>query len=623
MNHFVRALMTMKYFFLLLISFFPISILSQSEDDNMIISDQQSTYTYMKEDDKVVVKERQAVTYSCVKNVQPVTFYRFYDTNSEITKIRVKGVKASSPEYKTYTKENIFYDDCKVCHLNLHFKETNEVGTVTYEKKYKDVYTFSFINIAENHFIRNKTIRIIVPQWMEIDIAENNFDSGINRTVTLDSKSGNTIYTYYIENQEAYRYEDFMPDYMLAFPVIQIVPRKAVINKKAESYFYSFEHMYKWCKSKADLTDNDHTVIAQLAKEITKDCETGTDKINALLNWVQNNIRYVAFEYGIQGFKPDEAQAVVRKKYGDCKGMSNLLKCLLMAEGFDARLVWINTTESGREWTLPIPSADHMICALNDNNEFHFLDPTVKFMSFGEIAYPIQGKIAMVEDGDHYLMLRTPSFPPSHNRTHLVSRYMIEGERLTGQSELSFSGESKYAMTSSILYTGKTDIGMYLNNFLKRNNPADSILEMEIKGIETGSEKLSISYKDLRPSCVRSFSDELYIDPDVFQDFAMLTIDTLKRKNDYVFPFSEHYVSSIQLVIPEGYRVKDIPQDMEIETDDYEFNIRYTVNDDSILYHREITIKKTTLPKSSFRQWNADIGVLRNAYLRQITLEKI
>ena len=103
----------------------------------------------------------------------------------------------------------------------------------------------------------------------------------------------------------------------------------------------------------------------------------------------------------------------------------------------------------------------------------------------------------------------------------------------------------------------------------------------------------------------------------------MLTIDTLKRKNDYVFPFSEHCVSSIQLVIPEGYRVKNMPSDMEIQTDDYAFSIRYSVNDDHILYHKEITIKKTTLPKSNFRRWNADIGMLRNAYLRQITLQKI
>lgn len=615
--------MTIKYFFLLLISFSPVSLLSQNDDDDMIISDQQSTYTYMMENNKVVVKENQDVTYSRVKNIRPVTFYRFYDINSEITKIRVKGVKASSPRYETYTKENIFYDDSKVCHLNLQFKDKNEVGTVTYEKKYKDVYGFSFINIVENHFIKNKIIRIIVPQWMEIDIVENNFDSGINKSVRVDPKSGDTIYTYHIENQEAYRHEDFMPDYMLTFPTIQIVPRKAIINKRTEEYFYSFEHMYKWCKSKADLTDNDHTGIAELAKEITKDSETGPDKINALLNWVQNNIRYVAFEYGTQGFKPDEAQAVIRKKYGDCKGMSNLLKCMLMAEGFDARLVWINTTESGREWTLPIPSADHMICALHYNDGFHFLDPTVKFMPFGEIAYPIQGKIAMVEDGDHYLMLRTPSFPPSHNRTQMVSQYEIEGSRLAGKSELSFNGEPKYGITSSIRYASKTDVDMYLKNYLKRNNPTDSILEMDIKGIETDSEKLSICYRDLRPSCVRSFSDELYIDPDVFKDFAMLTIDTLKRKNDYTFPFSENYVSSIRLVIPEGYRVKDIPLDMEIQTDDYEFSIRYTVNDDSILYHKEITIKKTILPRSNFRQWNADIGVLRNAYLKQITLEKI
>ncbi|WP_298650174.1 hypothetical protein [uncultured Proteiniphilum sp.] len=69
----------------------------------MIISDQQSTYTYMMENNKVVIKENQDVTYSCVKNIRPVTFYRFYDMNSEITKIRVKGVKASSPGYETYT----------------------------------------------------------------------------------------------------------------------------------------------------------------------------------------------------------------------------------------------------------------------------------------------------------------------------------------------------------------------------------------------------------------------------------------------------------------------------------------------------------------------------------------
>lgn len=613
----------MKYLLLLFIVFLSASLMSQSDEDDMIIDRQQLTYTYIMENNRVIVKENQDVTYLCVKNIRPVTFYRFYNINSEITKIKVKGVSASSPRYEAYTKKNIFYDDERVCHLDLHFKDRNEVGTVTYEKKYKDVYGFTFINIAEEYFIRNKTIRIIVPQWMEIDIAEYNFDSGIDKSAHVDPKSGSTIYTYHIVNRDAWRHEDFMPDYMLAFPVIRVIPRKAVINKKTEEFFHSFEHMYRWCKHKVDMTENDHTVTAQLAGEITKDCKTDEDKIYALLNWVQNNIRYIAFEYGIQGFKPDEAQAVIRKKYGDCKGMSNLLKCLLLAEGFDARLVWINTAESGREWTLPIPVADHMICALNYNNGFHFLDPTVKLMPFGEIAYPIQGKAAMVEDGDHYLMLRTPSFPPSHNRIQLESEYVIAGGRLTGRSELSFSGEPKYAMSYSILYGNKTDTDIYLKNYLKGNNPTDSIMELRVEGMEIGLKSLSLSYKEQRPSCIRSFADELYIDPDIFKDFSTLAVDTLKRKNDYVFPFSQSHQSRVRLIIPEGYRVKDIPPDMEIETEDYHFCIRYIVSDDNILYEKEITIKKTALAKSDFRRWNEHIGMLKNSYVRQIALKKI
>ena len=612
----------MNYYWLLLISFFPISLLSQNMDDDMIISEQQSTYRYVIENNRVVVKENQDILYSCIKNVQPVTFFRFYDINSEITKIRVKGVKASSPKYETYAQENIFYDDSKVCHLTLQFKDRDEVGRVTYEKNYKDPFGFSFINIVEPHFIRNKTIRIIVPQWMEIDIVENNFDRGISSSKSMDPNSGNTIYIYQVENREAYRHEEFMPDYMLTFPSIQVVPRKAVVNKKSEEYFYSFDHMYRWCKSKADMAENDHEVVAHLAKEITKGSETDRDKINALLNWVQNNIRYIAFEYGVQGFKPDEAQAVIRKKYGDCKGMSNLLKCLLQAEGFDARLVWINTTDAGREWKLPIPSADHMICALHHDNEFHFLDPTVKFMPFGEIAYPIQGKMAMVEDGDHYLMLRTPLLPPSHNSIQLVSRYVVEDGRLKGESELSFCGEPKYGITSAIRYTGSADRNIYLKNFLKSNNPTDSIFGLQIQGIEVGSGNLSISYEELRPSSLRSFSDELYVDLDVFKEFAGLVIDTLKRKNDYAFSFCQMIRNRIIIEIPEGYRMKDIPADMEIVTDDYRFSIRYTIEEQSILYQKEITIKNRTLSKSNFLQWNKDIGLLKNAYTRQITLEK-
>lgn len=612
----------MKYYLVSFLFILSLHLFAQSDDDNMIIKNQTCTYTYKQESDNVIVEEKQEIVYSCLKNVQPITFYRFYDLYSEITNIKAKGVNASSPQYETYTRQGIFYADEKVCYLNLDFKKKDEIATVTYQKKYKDVYKFSCINIVENHFVKNKAIQIIVPQWMQIDIVENNFDSRIIKSKNVDAKSGNTIYSFQIENQEGWKYEDNMPDYMTVFPTIQIIARKATKKEKIIEYFASFEHMYQWCNRQANLTDNDRVAVGELAEKITEGSKTDLDKINALLNWVQNNIRYVAFEYGSQGFKPDEAQAVIRKKYGDCKGMSNLLKCLLIAEGFDARLVWINTTELGREWILPIPSADHMICALKYNNEYHFLDPTVKFMPFGEIAYSIQGKMAMVADGNKYLMIRTPSFPPSHNREQLVTNYAIDEGRLIGQSQLSFNGESKYAMAHAIQYTNKTNVNMYLKSYLQCNNPTDSIVAMDIEGITADAKSLLIKYKEIRPSGIQSFNDELYLNLDVFKDFASLNIDTLKRKNDYVFPFNQNHLRNIKLIIPKGYNVTDLPPNLTVKTDRYEFSISYALNKDTIVYQKEITLKDPNLPKSKFGEWNANLEKLKSAYSKQITLKR-
>lgn len=601
----------MRYYFLAVCCLLPLLLFAQSEEDNMVIDNQICTYRFKQDKDRVAVEEKQEVTYSCFKNVSSVVFYRFYNLDSEITKIKVKGVKASAPRYETYTKENIFYDDTKVCYLNLNFSRKDETGTVTYEKQYTDLYKFSGVNVLENHFVRNKIVQIVVPRGLQLRIIENNFNSGILKSKSVDTQSGDTLYSFRMHNLGAWKYEENMPDFMTTVPYIQIIPGQR-----------TFEQMYRWCSEQARLANNDDAVVAALAKDITKDCQTDAAKINALLHWVQNNIRYVAIEYGIHGFKPDEAQGVIRKKYGDCKGMSNLLKCLLIAEGFDARLVWINTTDAGKEWTLPIPSADHMICALKYEGTYHFLDPTVQFMPLGEIGYSVQGKMAMVEDGDTYQLIRTPSFPPSHNREQLVTNYVLDRGRLVGQSALSFRGESRYEMAYAIQYTDKADVDRHLRSYLVRNNPADSVTDVRASGVTADSKELLIAYKETRPSCVQSWNDELYLSLDVFKDLGSLTIDTLKRKNDWVFPYSQHYVRTVNLVVPKGYGVKEVPPNVTIETKNYQFSIRYDVQKDTIAYRKELVIQDPYLSKSDFGEWNAAVSRLKNAYLKQITLKK-
>ena len=61
--------------------------------------------------------------------------------------------------------------------------------------------------------------------------------------------------------------------------------------------------------------------------------------------WVQRNIRYLAYEAGISAHQPALPAETIRKRYGDCKAMSLLLKTLLRAQGFDARQTDIGTDD--------------------------------------------------------------------------------------------------------------------------------------------------------------------------------------------------------------------------------------------------------------------------------------
>jgi transglutaminase-like putative cysteine protease len=89
---------------------------------------------------------------------------------------------------------------------------------------------------------------------------------------------------------------------------------------------------------------DDKTELSQKANELTTGTTDDIQKIKKIFNWVQHNIRYIAFEDGIAGFKPAKANDVLHKKYGDCKGMANLTRGLLQSLGYDARLCWIVRT---------------------------------------------------------------------------------------------------------------------------------------------------------------------------------------------------------------------------------------------------------------------------------------
>ena len=83
--------------------------------------------------------------------------------------------------------------------------------------------------------------------------------------------------------------------------------------------------------------------ITQQVTTLTASSKTPLDKMKALANFVQHDIRYVAIELGIGGWQPHPAAESYDHHYGDCKDKATLLSSMLSQIGVESFYVLINS----------------------------------------------------------------------------------------------------------------------------------------------------------------------------------------------------------------------------------------------------------------------------------------
>jgi transglutaminase-like putative cysteine protease len=205
---------------------------------------------------------------------------------------------------------------------------------VELDKTTLDPRYFTTIYFPGSYDISRHEVQLIVPRWMKIEIKEMNFAGyNIRKTVEYNSKRDEDVYTYTASDLAGRASEKMAPGPSYVYPHLLILCKYADLKSGRINYFNTTADLYAWYRSLVLQIGNDEAILKAKATEITKGLNSDTAKINAIFYWVQDNIRYIAFEDGIAGFKPQKAQQVLQYKYGDCKGMANLTSGLLKSLG--------------------------------------------------------------------------------------------------------------------------------------------------------------------------------------------------------------------------------------------------------------------------------------------------
>ena len=601
---------------------------AQNEDKNIIIQHAVEEYRFVKGDKEnpVKVKQESDAAYLCNDFRTSISLAEFYNNQVEINDIDmvVDGSKIKNV-YRTcdyYSVDGIFFSDQKICYFNVPFEKKGSTSKVKIEKTILDPRYFTNIFFTEPYFIEKKEVNIIVPKWMKVEIKEYNFN-GYNIARQVNNKSDEDVYTYVIQNTQALKDEEDAPGPTHIAPHLLIMNKYAELSDSRITYFNTLADQYGWYRQLVKQVGNDPSTIKAKVEELTKGISDDIQKVKTIYQWVQDNVRYIAYEDGIAGFKPDKAQEVLRKKYGDCKGMGNLMAEMLKAINLDGRICWLGTNHIAYDYSTPSLGVDnHVICAWMYKGKTYFLDATEKYIGFGETAERIQGRQVLIEDGDKYILQNIPVVTQSQNTSFEKRILSVKGNNLEGKVQQSWKGESKEWLLSQLHDIKKEKQEDALKEFLAKGKSNYQINNLKIININDYNSDLKIEYDLVYKDAVSSFGKESYIDIDDRKDLARMKFDTAKRKLPFMFPYKGDMIYEVELQIPADSKPSVLPASLKIEQADYSMNGTYLTDKSKITYKREIMIKKALVPKQNFLKWNADIDKLNEFYNNQLSITK-
>lgn len=231
-----------------------------------------------------------------------------------------------------------------------------------------------------NSEFKSFKISIQAPRSMKLQVLANQMNGG----EISPSGSEQQVWQWSQENIPAVAQE------MAATSPHERIPHVAMTN------FANYNDAAKAYLERAQAKSAVTPGIQKLADEITHGVTDRRQQAQALYQWVNHNIRYVAIFLGFGGVVPHEAQAIADARYGDCKDKTTLLQALLAAKGIASSTALINATDV--YWlpsiAMPTTAFNHAITYIPEFDVF--LDATPGKAMFGVLSPQLLGKTALV-----------------------------------------------------------------------------------------------------------------------------------------------------------------------------------------------------------------------------------
>jgi hypothetical protein len=357
--------------------------------------------------------------------------------------------------------------------------------------------------------------------------------------------------------------------------------------------------------------------IKQSVASLTASKTTTLQKMQALADFVQHDIRYVAIELGIGGWQPHPAAEVFVHRYGDCKDKATLMRSMLRQIGVDSFQVAINTGRGSITPTMPANQGfDHQITVIKlpadvgdpslvatlDHPKLGrllFFDPTDEMTPFGQISGALQANYGLLVTPEGGELVELPRQPSAMN-----------GIQRTGKLTLDTTGTLKGDVQETRLGDRAASERWNLRTVTKdsdRKKPIEDVLagslslfqltKATVLNLDHTDQTFGLNYSFEAPGYAKNAGGLLLVRPRVL---GIKTSGVLETKEPRNFPVEFEGPSrdsdTFDITIPAGYVVDDLPPAVDADYSFASYHSKTEVKGNVIHYSRTLEYKELSVP---------------------------
>ncbi|HEY9049775.1 MAG TPA: DUF3857 domain-containing protein [Ohtaekwangia sp.] len=335
------------------------------------------------------VQEMSDITATFDPAYEKLTFHKVvvYRKGQVINKLSQSAIRTMQREQ---SMDRYLYDGSLSAVINLQDIREGDVVEFAYSVKgYNPVFDGHYTNqVYLDYSVPTKELiyRLLTPASHKLNIK---YGNGEVSPVTRSSGSM-TEYTWTLNDTKELTIDNNLPGWYDPYRYILL------------SDFDKWSDVASWAQKHFRIQDAEKNQLKVKVNEMFGNV-SGDSVVHKAIRFVQDEVRYLGFESGLNSHKPHPPLKIFEQRFGDCKDKSLLLSTILNIYGVEAYPMLVNTTLRGHisDYLPSNTLFNHCVVQIIYQGDTFYIDPTINNQggTLGHYYFPAYGKGLVIRDG--------------------------------------------------------------------------------------------------------------------------------------------------------------------------------------------------------------------------------